>query len=230
MNKIHYFVIFLLSINLYSCKPKKTDPATVDLGFDFSPLESGRYNIYEVDATLFTVLGKEYERYQVKEIIKDTIQIGNETVYRLERFYRDSPDQPWPFQPDSVWTIRKNNFQLIKTENNFRYIKLVFPIEEGKTWDGNALNTLFAENYKMSNIDKPYQVNEHYFPKTLTVFHKSDSSLLGKDLRLEVFARDIGLVYKKIEKIEYKNESGSIGTDTTGGLLYYQKFIEHGKE
>ncbi|MFN6943842.1 MAG: hypothetical protein ACK4ND_02770 [Cytophagaceae bacterium] len=231
MNKFFSIFLFLIITSfIWSCKPDKLDPEQIDIGYDYYPVEEGKYCIYEIEKTEFGAATREFSNYQLKEVIKDTLHLGGQVIHRLERFYRESADLPWKSQPDSVWTLQKTPGQIIRGENNFRYIRLVFPIEENIKWDGNSLNTISAEEYRMRKMDQPLTLGNQYFPKTISVLHKGDSSLIGKEYREEVFARGVGLAYKVTEIIEYKNTGGLIGTDTTGGVLYYQKLIGYGKE
>ena len=88
-----YILISLLSISWIACK-KATIEQPPDFGFDYFPIDVGRYNVYQVDSVVYNIPFDTIYRYsfQVKEL--------NETVYndseeketvRLVRFYRNSP-------------------------------------------------------------------------------------------------------------------------------------------
>ncbi|WMJ74322.1 hypothetical protein RCC89_14270 [Cytophagaceae bacterium ABcell3] len=228
MNRFLAFVILLFCFQ--SCKTGKLDADLSDLGTDFYPVEKGIFSVYDVNVTEFLSSGPQHRFYQVKELIKDTLHLSGEVIYRLERFYRNDSLREWKLQPDSVWTLRKNAYNVLRTENNIRFLRLAFPVREGKTWDGNAHNIFSKEEYRIRKLGRSFSTGAKHYPQTLHVLHSGDSSLLGKDYREEVFAKDVGLVYKVTEKIEYRNVGGVVGTDTTGGILYYQKLREYGKE
>ena len=99
-----------------------------------------------------------------------------------------------------------------KIENNLRFIKLVAPLRNDISWEGNIylgglddipvdedcnnLSYLEDWNYTYKNVDQPYTVNGNEFLKTITVIQEGDSNLIWFDYAEEVYAEFVGLVQK----------------------------------
>lgn len=100
--------------------------------------------------------------YQIKETMGEPFQnLQDDTSYYLNRYKRSNVDAEWIL--DSVWTVRKTNYYEVVTEGNFSYLKLSFPFEEEKKWNGN---TFFGSTTYQSAFDE-YQLLHVYEPYTL---------------------------------------------------------------
>jgi hypothetical protein len=230
MNK--YLYISFLIIILFSCKRKEE---TYDLGGDYFPIRSlGSYIIYDVERITYQASGKDTSRYQLKEEAGDTAWLNGKLYYKVLRYTRSDTSVSWPSIPDSVWYQYNNNAQAVKTENNRSFIKLVFPVEENKTWNGNALNIYSADNYTMENVGRPYTVAGHYFPATLKVVQEDAPNLVNEDQRYEVYAKGIGLIEKYSNTVLFCSEPQCIYDKThynidsiIGGVRYKQIYNCH---
>ncbi len=197
------FTILALLVCLHSCKLQSIDPEDVDLGYDYYPLEVGRYVIYKETDTIYDPGSVVDTTYHVKEIIHDSYIEGTEEKFTVYRFAKKTTDADWPIEPDSVWTVARTANQLLRTESNLQYIKLVFPVKEGKTWNGNAKNTSGEitssdKFYKMTDLNKPYKgINAVVYPSTLkmTISNQSDP-IVSKDIRYDIYAKGIGFIKK----------------------------------
>ena len=78
------------------------------------------------------------------------IDDNDKEVIRIERYYRDTDTNSWVIK--DVWHAQIVNATAQKIEENIRYIKLVFPSEIGKSWDGNAFNTIDYQEYEITDI------------------------------------------------------------------------------
>lgn len=212
---INPVVLFLLStlflIGLHSCKVKSTEPNGTYIGYDYYPLELGRYVVYDVYDTNYTASGRVDSIYQLKEVIFGLIQEGNELKYVLHQYFKQRSEANWPSQPDSVWTLVNSSNQLIRSENNIPYIKLVFPVKDNITWDGNARNIYDAQLYTMRAVDQTYNVSGLFFNPTLVVEQSNMKSIVNKDVRYEIYARGIGPIKK--DYTVYFYDQSQLGQD-----------------
>ena len=116
-----------------------TAPEPVDLGYEYFPLNFGEIRVYEVQKIEHKVAQlSDTTYYQLKEVVGEAFKSGNEDVYPIERYVRENENLAWRL--DSVWSARRNAYQAVVVENNISIIKLSFPLEEGRRWDGNAMN------------------------------------------------------------------------------------------
>lgn len=206
-----FLLLVLFLTVLYSCKVKNVEPNGAYVGYDYYPLEQGRYIIYDVYDTTYNGVERIDTLYQLKELVYSSFQEGEEVKYVLHQYYKKTTDADWKEQPDSVWSLVNSSNQLIRTENNIPYIKLVFPVEENKKWDGNAKNVYDSETYTMKNVDDSYAVSNLDFSQTLTVEMSNVKNVISKDSRYEIYARGVGAVKK--EYTVYSYDQSAIGSD-----------------
>jgi hypothetical protein len=233
MEKRIYIYLFLLGIvtGFASCESKKVEPDPSRLGYDYFPLETGNYAIFDVQEIYYALTANPITReYQIKdEVAESFTDLSGETAFKILRYSRNDTLANW--QLDSVWTAKRTPNQAIWTENNVSYVKMVFPLEEQQTWNGNVLNNKGADEYELQDISKPYYLPKHSFDKTITVVQQADSSLVGLDQCKEVYAQNVGLVYS--EKIQVQLCSSSADCLGKGkidfGIKFYHRLNSYGK-
>ncbi|QHT71417.1 hypothetical protein GXP67_34550 [Rhodocytophaga rosea] len=231
--RIYFYLTFIFLVACFaSCESRKVEPDPSRLGYDYFPLETGSYAIYDVHETYYALTANPITRiYQVKdEVTESFTDLAGETAFKVLRYSRKDPVASW--QLDSVWTAKRTPSQAIRIENNVSFVKMVFPLEEQQSWNGNAQNILGEEKYFMQSIDKPYKLSTHEFNNTITVFHKADTlSIVGKDKRLEVYAKDVGMIYKEKVVVYYcQSSSDCLGKKKIDfGSESYYRLNSYGK-
>lgn len=190
-------IAFLLAMSLLitSCKKKEVDYEAIDLGYDYFPNVVGSYIIYEIDSTYYGIQ-EEIFNYQIKEVLSDTyLDDAGEPVVKVDRYRRNFNAQPWILS--NTWVQKRTGTTAERIENNRRYIKLEFPIEEGGTWHGNAYNNLpdWISTYK--NVDKPIDIGLLEFGQSLMVEQRNVVNLVDQEIFYEVFAKGIGMILKR---------------------------------
>jgi hypothetical protein len=212
-------LLLLVVFFVPSCKDEQDD-FKADYEYEYYPLDSGRYIIYDVDSITYRwqpTVGTDYVqyrdtiRYQLKEFYAgeffDSFQ-GN-LKYRIEYSKRKNENEPW--QNDRVWYALKTSTSLQRQEDDLRFLKLVFPPRQDYTWDGTSLipktgiyEFLTDWKFKYVDVGKPLSVNGKDFEKTLTVTHinTGESNLLEYQYSKEIYAKGVGIIYKDWDKIE----------------------------
>jgi hypothetical protein len=188
-----------------SCKPITSTPHLS--GYDYVPLETGRFIIYDVDERQYSLVTPPIQRiYQVKEVTGLAYtDVTGSPAFRLLRFRRSGEGRPW--QIDSVWSARRSNDEAIRTENGVDFVKLRFPVSDRLRWNGNRYNSNGEEQYETRNSGQPYRVSDKQFDGTVTVIAQQDSTLVSQDKRIEVYARRVGLIYKERVQLQYCTSS-----------------------
>ncbi|PKQ70143.1 hypothetical protein [Raineya orbicola] len=212
---------------------KTLEPDDKRLGYVYFPLEIGRYVIYNVEELTYRVPNNGIPQrrvYQLKEIVADTFtNLSGEKQFVLERYTRTSFETPW--QIDSVWSALRTGSQAIKFENNVPYVKLVFPTENNKTWNGNAYNDKGEQTYRITDFRKPQTFGELSFPNTLKVNMGKDSSLVSHIQREEIFAENVGLIYLFRKNIRYFSDPPNLGLGKIeSGKIEKFTIVDYGKE
>ena len=233
--QINRFIIggLLTALALSSCSSEKAEPDYEHLGYQYFPLVIGEYRIYDVQEIEFSLLeGGDTSNYQLKEVVEDYYQQNQEdTSYYLYRYSRPTEADNW--QLDSVWTVRKDPRRIVEVENNVPYIKMVFPSEEGLSWDANAMNADEESFYTVKSIGETFEANGQQFDETLHIVEENNmDTVINERYQEAVYAAEIGLIYKEQRHIDYcatTVECLGLGI-IEGGRKYVQILKEHGKE
>lgn len=228
--------IALLVVSLMlSCKKDTELPP--DVGYNYFPDLVGKYVIYEVDSISQndSLQKKDTLHYLLKEVIESIIT-DNEgrPSMRIERYvkYHDSlvPYSQLPWTLKDVWMATRTSTTAEKVEENVRYLKLVFPLEKGKDWNGNVYNTKPEWEYEVTEYDKPKILGNLSFDSTLTVEQVNRNILNLTEYSIETYARNVGLIYK--EMIILNKQPQDTGDyppfDDTSGYYYTARAIEFG--
>ncbi len=217
-------IIVFLGFIISSCDEDIIDPS--ELYHEYFPVGIGHYIIYDVDSVYYNDFTGEIEsyNYQVKEVIEsEFIDADDHPSLRLERYFRANESDDWVIK--NVWKSRLNYLKALKTEENVTFIKLSFPPEENKTWDGNAFNSYPALQYKFQDVHKAFSMDGFNADSTVTVIQMDFQTLISEDYKVEVYAKHVGLVYKKFVEL-VKEVDGTI----TSGVDYSYLIIESGVE
>ena len=206
-------------------------PDTGRLGYDYFPLETGDIRTYQVQVINYSPNGSiDTVNYRLKEIVSESSIIADETSFRIDRYRRDIEANPWVI--DSVWWARINTYQAIVIEHNVPIIKLSFPVEEDRRWDGNAMNARDFDEFKMLNVGLTYQVDSKDYPNSLEMFMEDliDPIQITKDdYHLEVYSKGFGLTYKLDIDKKYCSPVDCSEPKIIEGRVYEQKLLELGK-
>ena len=210
-----YIIIFIIGIFFvigYSCKKDSYDKTnTIELGYDYYPLEKGKYVIYNVDSISIDAVSAKYDttHCQLKEVLSDTIFSEDRTVlrYKIERFVRRDSNQIWEIK--NVWQILQSKTCLIRIEENIPLVKQVYPMIIGQTWNINQYDTLPEKINTLKSFDIKDTINGKIFEKTAQTVQLDFSSYYQKQYETEKYVRGIGLVYKQLIDVESQSKNGN---------------------
>ncbi|MBO0938724.1 hypothetical protein J2I47_19390 [Fibrella sp. HMF5335] len=214
---------------LFSCQ--QADVTVTDPGTDYAPLETGRFIIYDVTEQRYSLTAPPATTtYQLKETIGSPYtDVTGQPAYRLQRYRRANAQAAW--QTDSLWTARSNTQAAIRTENGADFVKLIFPLTERAEWNGNAYNQFQKDIYTLRQVRKPYTVGTQTFAETATVVQHSDSNLVAQDKRLEVYAKQIGMIYREVVQLQFCSSGTCVGKGQIDfGVRRYVRLASYGKE
>lgn len=211
------FWMALSAMVLHACKDRVTE--IYDSGaaqqYAYFPLKTGKYIDYQVDSIVYdfgpggsTVTDS--SSTLVRELVADTLRDQNgQLLYTVERYERPSSDLPWELR--KIETVWRTGSQAIRTENNLRFLKLIFPMDRRSEWDGN---TWIDENreieiagermrpftnwfYEVDSIDIQAQVGTFAFDSTLVVTEADDNNIIERRFSRVRYAKNVGLVWRE---------------------------------
>ncbi len=199
-------------------------------GYNYFPLEAGRYTEYQVNEVRYTVTSStpKTTTYYLKEVCgKPYVGLTGAEQFPIERYKKGTLAANWVL--DSVWTAYLLPDRAVRVENNTAFVKLSFPLAQESTWNGNLLNTYPDEVYK-ARFEAPFPA-QNEFPGSLTVVQRRDSSIVSLYKRHEVYAPGVGLVYKENTAWEYCQEPACLGSGKIdAGSRRIVKIMKSGKE
>lgn len=217
---------FALSFLLFACN---SDVHPVEVAKDYFPLRKGLYQIYKIEEERYSQGIGQFMQYEVRNEVVDSLPNPTGThTYVIRRSKRETPNHPWGYL--DTWAVLRDEFKVVQTENDTLFVKMAFPIFEGRSWDGNAFNTKGNEAYQMAVPPSFFLATGLAFAHTLEITQKNESNLLYEERRKEVYADGVGLVFKHSIKLNYCHDPACIGKQQiVSGIRYYQTIKEYGK-
>lgn len=189
------FILVIMLAFVYSCK--KSEQETINMGYNYFPLITNSYSIYQVDSIAWDDYNTTVDtfHYQVKLIV-DSQYFDNENreSYRWKKFVKNDTNT-WVFNTNYTLTI--TNDRLESVQENVRYIKLIFPVVAGASWDYNSLNTDLASKTQYSDVDYQTKVLNQNYDSCATVTYQDELNLIQEFFYEEKYARNVGMIYSK---------------------------------
>lgn len=168
--------------------------------------------MYDVHETRYAPgVMPETSNYEMLVEVTDSFpSAGEQYIYVVHRSTRSDEGDPWALF--DTWSMRSDGHEVIVSEGNIPFIKVKFPVRVGNRWNGNALNTIGEDHYEYRDIGVPMQLNGLSFGSTMTVEQENnDDVIVFTDRRTEVFARDVGLVFKEVIQLYYCTDDACLG-------------------
>lgn len=220
---IVFFAALLFISTLPFCK-KQIDTYSPVSSSTYYPTIVGKYIQYRLDSVVFTNFDRDREvrSYQVKDSVDAAItdNLGRPS-FRIRRLIRDVDGlTPWQDNATFMVTVLPNSVEYVA--DNLRFVKLVTPVKDDYYWEGNnyiftgtnAISSSASEspyafyfnwNYVYQNVGQPFTVNGVPVENTATVLQQDESTgdpvvsptlYADSTYSVEVYAKDIGLIYK----------------------------------
>ncbi len=229
------YIVCVFSVFLLLACTKKQNEEAPDIGSDYFPGTKGSYIVYDVDSTAYTALPVDtiHAKFLIKEMI-DSVFADNQgrptlKIVRYKKTY--SPTIPYSqmsWEIQDVWAANKTVSTAEVVEENTRFIKLIFPVKSGKTWNGNAQNTIGEWNYKYENVDEALTINNLSFDKTLVVNQKYYPTLISYQRYTEKYAKGVGMIYREITDVKSNTITmAPILSRIEEGIVYKMNVIDY---
>lgn len=228
--------VFLGILILISGCSTTIEPDFSILGEDFIPLETGDFHIFSISDKRYNSDGSiDSTGYFLREEISDSTLAPDERYisYTINRFRKSLIQDDWSYF--ETISRRKNSQHVSTVEGNVPVISFSFPVNEGRTWDGNSQNDMPVDYFEQKNLGHPFTVDSLIFANTVHVFQEEliDSLCVATDdYRLEVYAKEVGMVYRRYRQVRYidwtQNEVEQCTVES--GMDIEQKLVSFGKE
>jgi len=243
ISNIRYFSLSLLFITLLISCVENTENYQIDKSdYNFFPLKNGLSLTYQVDSLIYDNNGtiKLSRNIMLKRTVMDSF-IDNSGIknYIIDENYTENGKEI----KSQFVNVYRTEDMAVENERNLKFIKLIFPITVGKTWEGNKLfdanNTILNiagepikvyENwlYRYSKMLDKYEVNGKEYTDVIEIIQTDTDYKLEKRYSIEYYAKNIGLIYKKMmilntQKIDETNTPWELKAEE--GFIMEQKLI-----
>jgi hypothetical protein len=206
----------VVALIFFSCK--KYDSQVFLNASTYYPLDSGAVWFYRLDSTTIPAFGTSLimRSYHIKDSVGSSFydNTGRKS-WLVYRFITDTLEEnPWQSLSTYYVTPTFNDVEVVD-DNNLRFIKLISPVSDGRTWSGNSyidtrsLSSLFSYldgwQYEYDSINMPFQTLAGIIDSSITVKQADETSPEGpfdpqyyqqRDYSVEVYAYNKGLIYK----------------------------------
>lgn len=201
-------VVLSLVLGMVSCATKTEDIKLK--GPEYYPLKVGSSRIYQVDTINYDNFKKKIDTVSnifKEELVEKFVNLENDTVYRFELSkYNADKDQYIVFK--SFERSVKDNYALEMTDN-LNEVKMLFPISQLKTkgtsysWNANMFNNGEPFLVKYISVFSTFNngLNAYNDCVSVRMTKPIDDTLMRKQFN-EVYAKNIGLVYKYYESTD----------------------------
>lgn len=190
-------------------------------GERYLALETGTFQVYAVHEIQYSASeGRVELSYEIMTQVVDSFPSATgEYTYVIHRSKRVSEAEPWEHL--DTWSARLAKRDIVVSEGNTPFVKIKFPLATENVWNGNILNAGDEDMYQYAGIALPVSFNGMFFENTLTVEQENNGDkIVFRDQRKEIYALDVGLVYKEFIQLNYCTDDACLG----------QQKVDHGVE
>lgn len=209
-NDVCFLCLFflMLCVTFYSCKDDEVIPGIQGDYLGYFPLTQGQWIEYDADSIVHLDIDDAFYldtavriyRFQIREEIDSSFYDSEGMLsWRISRYKRFDENAPWTFL--NLWTAKVSNYSAQRVEDNIRFIKLSFPFDPRTSWNGNAFNSFPVEEYSYKDIHSSKSINSYNFDSTVTVVQNDFISGINRIDKREVYAKNIGMVYKVLDSL-----------------------------
>jgi len=242
---------FLLGISLIftlfaACSKSTFEETNLEMGYEYFPLEIGKYKIYQVDSVIYDTTGSGVTITNstsfIQEKTVDTLldNIGR-VNYKIERFWRKAANEPWQLQ--DVWLTNRTDQTAERVEENLRFIKMVFPLTAGRSWDGNVFidktsNISVAGEtieifknwqYEIVSVGEMATVGDTTYDEVAEIIQADSENFIELRSSREQYAKGLGLIYRKMRILDTQriDENEPWESKAQKGFILTQWLLEY---
>lgn len=238
---LRFLPLFLVFTGLLFSSCDKTDEGfAVDYKYAYYPTNLGHYVIYDVDSIIFDDFTQTSDTftYQKMHVVDSAFTDGSgRDAHKIIRYHRADSTQSWILT--DVWSAVVTQNSLEVTEENQRFVKLLFPPRDAQTWDGNKYIDSVDANwwfwkpseweYATDAVDASATINGMQFDSTVTVMQQADSTLIEKVVSVERYAKHVGMVYKHFSVMEKNGDITRPWTNPESGFILTMRVHSYGE-
>ncbi|HLX67431.1 MAG TPA: hypothetical protein VKR41_10560 [Puia sp.] len=221
----------IFGVTVSSCKKTISFQGNVLTNY-YIPLQVGKYITYRMDSLNFYFYGQNdtITSYLAKDSVEqETVDGTGAKVWLVTRYLSDTTGLFW--SPSMTYVVSPSSSAIDVSEDNLRFVKLGFPMDQGFSWTGNTYlpynpyQDLFSYsdynnldlstwNYVYTQVNQPFTVgNGTTFDSATTILQIADSTnvpitnpgaFAANTYWSETYAKHIGMIYRYTVMWEYQ--------------------------
>ncbi len=225
--KSYIFLLVFACIALTACKKERIETVPQN-NTAYFVAQQGFFVEYNCDSVVVDDFNGTIDTFsfQIKEYQQSyfTDNEGRQAI-RLERWKRQDSTLSW--QLKDVWSLVKTSDRIEKVEEDLRMVKLLYPVRENLEWNLHMLNNSDPRIVNCKDVHQSFNMNGVAFDSTVTVVNTDPENLVSEYRDTEIFAAQIGMVYKKLTDVRYVTPPQ---TGIRSGTIYTMKASRWGFE
>lgn len=229
-------LIGIVAVASVSCESSSEDPSPV---YDYFPLRTGAYQIYDVEEITYELGDPDTSHYEIRMVVVDSFPNDRSSAYTyvIHRSKRLEAETTWKYL--DTWSAEKDSREVVVSEQNIPFVKLRFPAIMGATWDGNMYNDLVMPSsnqhediYEIIDEGNSLTLGDVQLENFVKVEQEDNQEFVVYfDKRNEIYAADVGLVFREIEQLQYCTDDQCLGDKIVEtGVVYRQTITAYGQE
>ncbi|TAE79523.1 MAG: hypothetical protein EAY81_11165 [Bacteroidetes bacterium] len=190
-------IVFITAVLFMACKDEGNEDEAGSIGTEYYPIKVGSTWIYTVDSIAYDDNGPTQAidtfRYKYKETITSTdIDGTGNTEYLVSRYFTPT-DTGENWQSVNRYVVQLVNNKVQRVEENVRLVKLVFPLKDRNSWNGNMFNGKEPLAYRVQEFKRGYLFNGTTTP-SVKIDQYNVKNIIEEIRRYERYAENIGMV------------------------------------
>ncbi len=242
---LYVLLVFVGFMTFSSCEESSIMLDESNVGFEYYPVEQGKFWLYRVDSTL--VPGPTMDNFTstsfIREEITDSfINSQGDTTFILQRSISDTRDGV--FRTTDRWTIEKTESTVIRVEENLQFLKIVFPVTRGDVWQGNRFDERTTETvaqnivevykaWESEVLNKAAMINANgvAYTDVLEIQHADFETEIELRQAKEYYAPGVGMILRELSILDTQCFAACAGDPwiekAERGFELRQELLEH---
>lgn len=204
-----YLILISLIIVFTSCENSTVAPNEEILGLQFFPINFQNVDRYSVEEINYNNDGTiDTSQYLLQDEWNDSIAINGGVKLEGYRFQIDQDGQKSIVS--TIVKTRTSKLAKLKVGNS-EEIKLSFPVLEDKSWNGTP-EEFEKDLFTIKQAFQSYELGDSIYENTVQIIQEDNQdSISNYDQRIEVYAADVGLIYRISSQIEFCRDTECLG-------------------
>lgn len=208
-------VLSLAALVLFSsCGDENKTLDSAFFGYEYYPVEEGKYWVYKMNETLIKQEGNANETsvyFMREDVTEKFVNTIGDTIFKIQRSISDT--QNGLYVATDLWTAEVTEAGAYRVEENLEFVKMIFPFKVGTSWEGNLFDNLtsvkIAEtsvwlykdwgNYEVGAKGIPLEVEGQNYPDVTRIDQANFETSIERRFAVEYYAKNVGLIQKRME-------------------------------